>query len=508
LPAPPPPAPRPSQLDEHEPRMRELLATYPTITAKRILEELRAAGYAGGYSVLKERVQRLRPPRPPEPSRQRPVFGPGKMGEQDWSPHGVDFTSGTRTVHAFLLVLGHSRRRYLDFFDGEDQYALLEGHRKSFEHFGGVPASIRYDWQKAVVARREGPDIIYHPRLLAFATHYGYEPCAVRPHAPNDKAFVERGLWDVERSFLCGRRFRDLDDLRAQAQRWLAEVVDVRHHPHRRHERIIDIFTKEERPELRPLPAHAFDTARLVYRLCSIEGFIHWNGNRYSVPYEHVTALCPVRITQSELFVYGPDLRCVAQHALLPKGQGQSTVLAGHRPPRSEGPGASLDAIRERFLALGAPAEDFLRGVVETHPRSAAFHARRILELRERYAAPDVTLAIAHAASFRAFSYHAVARIVAVRARPRTLEEYVAAETESKLRGLLGEAKCDVRDLRHYDLAPDTPATPPVPDAPSELAPSALETVQAHSAPAAPAVPGVAAPEPAATLAATGKEER
>jgi len=337
LPAPPRPAPRPSQLDEHEPRMRELLATYPTITAKRILEELRAAGYAGGYSVLKERVQRLRPPRPPEPSRERPVFGPGKMGEQDWSPHDVDFTSGARTVHAFLLVLAHSRRRYLDFFDGEDQYALLEGHRKSFEHFGGVPASIRYDWQKAVVARREGPDIIYHPRLLAFATHYGYEPCAVRPHAPNDKAFVERGLWDVERSFLCGRRFRDLDDLRAQAQRWLAEVVDVRHHPHRRHERIIDIFTKEERPELRPLPAHAFDTARLVYRLCSIEGFIHWNGNRYYV----------------------------AARNMWPWGEMPRRAMAGIR--HIGWPFVAVFLQRGRFVAEGGHAREILQGPV-WHP--------------------------------------------------------------------------------------------------------------------------------------------
>ena len=41
------------------------------------------------------------------------------------------------------------------------------------------------------------------------------------------KAFVERDLWDLERSFLCGRRFRDLADMRAQVERWLREVVDV-----------------------------------------------------------------------------------------------------------------------------------------------------------------------------------------------------------------------------------------------------------------------------------------
>jgi hypothetical protein len=351
-----------------------------------------------------------------------------------------------------MLSLSISRRRYVDFFESEDLFALLEGHRRAFEYFGGVPHAIRYDQQKAVVARREGPDVIYQPRLLAFATHYGFEPRAVRPGKPNDKAFVERDLWDLERSFLCGRRFHDQEDMRAQARRWLAEVVEQRHHPKLRKQRIVEIFEAQERAALRTLPKHPFDTARVVYRLCSIDGFVSWEGNRYSVPYEHVTALLPVRITQSELFVYGPGLACTAHHQLLPRGKGADSVVGAHRPPRLDSPGASLDVIRERFLALGDVADDFLRGLVETHPRSAAYHARRILELREHYAAPDVVAAMVHALTFRAFSANAVARIVEVRARPRTLDEYVTAETESKLRGLLQAERLTIRDLRTYDV--------------------------------------------------------
>jgi len=470
LPPPPTAAPRPWKLDAYEARIRELLIAYPTITAQRILEELRPQGYEGGYTQLKERVRRLRPPKAPEPSRVRPVCGAGEMGEQDWSPHHLEFTVGAQTVHAFILALAHSRHRYVDFFEREDSFALLEGHRLAFEDWHGVPARIRYDWQKPVVLRREGPDVIFQPRLLAFATYYGYTPVAVRPYHPDDKAFAERGLWDVERSLLCGRTFRDLDELRAVTRKWLAEIVDVRRHPRHRDRRVIDVFTAEEQPALRPLPAQPFDTARVVYRLVSIEGFVHWEGNRYSVGYEHVTALVPVRITQRELFVYGPDLACVAQHELLPKGAGQDRVADGHRPPSAHGPGASLDAIRGRFLALDEVAAEFLAGLVETHPRSAAFHARRILELRERYAAPDVAAALVHAHRFRAFSANAVARIVTARARPRTLDEYVAATTESKLQGVLATSHTTPRDLTDYDLAPpqSDAALPPAGDDPEE----------------------------------------
>ena len=71
---------------------------------------------------------------------------------------------------------------------------------------------------------------------------------------------------------------------------------------------------------------------------------------------------------------------------------------------------------------------------------------------------------MAHALTFRAFSANAVARIVEVRARPRTLDEYVAAETETKLRGLLSAEKAKPRDLRAYDVelaAVAQPTTPP-----------------------------------------------
>jgi transposase len=458
--------PRPSKLDAQETRIKELIERYPSITAQRVLEELRAAGYQGGYSMVKLRVRRLRPAKLPEPSRVRPIFGPGEMGEQDWSPYRVDFADGTRLVHAFMLSLSYSRRRFVDFFESEDLFALLEGHRRAFEYFPGVPYQIRYDNQKAVVARREGPDVIYQPRLLALATHYGFDPQAVRPKKPNDKAFVERDFWDLERSFLNGRRFRDIEDMRTQSQRWLAEIVEQRHHPKMRRQRIAEVFAGEEKSALRPLPDHPFDTARVVYRLCSIEGFIHWDGNRYSIPYEHVTALLPVRITQN--FVYGPGLACVAHHQLLARGKGADSVLGAHRPPRLTSAGASLDVIREPFLALGEVAADFLRGLIETHPRSAAYHARRILELREHYAAPDVVAAMAHALTFRAFSTNAVARIVEVRARPRTLDEYVAAETESKLRGLLSAEKLQTRDLRSYDVELGPAAQQPTPKTPGD----------------------------------------
>src|SRR5262249_31782788 len=59
--APRPAAARASKVDAYEPAIAGLLERYPNISVRRILEELRALGYRGGYTILSERVLHLRP---------------------------------------------------------------------------------------------------------------------------------------------------------------------------------------------------------------------------------------------------------------------------------------------------------------------------------------------------------------------------------------------------------------------------------------------------------------
>src|SRR5688572_13942189 len=56
-----------TKLDAYKPIVEARLAAYPQLSAVRLLEEIRAAGYTGGYSQLKGFVQRVRPVPPPEP---------------------------------------------------------------------------------------------------------------------------------------------------------------------------------------------------------------------------------------------------------------------------------------------------------------------------------------------------------------------------------------------------------------------------------------------------------
>ena len=51
----------PTKLDPYKPIIEARLAAYPDLSAVRLLDEIRAAGYPGGYSQLKAFVQRVRP---------------------------------------------------------------------------------------------------------------------------------------------------------------------------------------------------------------------------------------------------------------------------------------------------------------------------------------------------------------------------------------------------------------------------------------------------------------
>ena len=62
--------PRPpvvSKLDPYRELVTTRLASYPKLTATRLFEEIKAAGYTGGYSLLKAFVRQVRPTAPVEP---------------------------------------------------------------------------------------------------------------------------------------------------------------------------------------------------------------------------------------------------------------------------------------------------------------------------------------------------------------------------------------------------------------------------------------------------------
>jgi transposase len=449
---------RPSKLDPFTPTITQLLERYPDITAQRVLEDLRAAGYEGGYSIVKTRVQEMRPPPAPKISRPTPTYGPGKMSESDWSPYKITFLSGVvQEVQAFGYALPYSRRKCFSFHQSNDLHALMDGHVQAFERLGGAAEVTKFDSQKPVVLRWEGNQPIYNPRFIDFATHYEFSPHACTRASPNEKPRVERSFWELERSFLNGRSFVDLRDLNAQLVVWLDTVCDVRP-PKAGQRAILEAFTQEQ-PHLRPLPRHHYDTARVAYRVCDLEGCIVYQTNRYEVPYDHVTDILPVRITATAIHIYASDLRESAVHELRRKGAGERVELPGRKVPARRR--VDNERLEATFASLGDEAPSFFAGLQQAQPRSTAYHARKIIALRERYSTTDIYRALTHALRYSAFDFRSIERILLTRADPRRLDEYVAEVTREKIEAAWGHSRTEPRALSEYDDLPCHRTRPP-----------------------------------------------
>lgn len=455
-----PELPRPVQrrgslLDAYEEALRALLGRYPEITGVRMWEELQARGFTGHYTIVRQRLRELRP-RPGSAPVLRFETGPGAQAQMDYGTYDLELgPEGHRRVHLFSYILGYSRRQYLRFVIAQDFETTVREHLRAFEYLGGVAATCLYDNMKVIVSRYEDDEPIYNPRFLAFATHYGFRPWACRRQRPQTKGKVERPFQFVEGNLLNGRSFQSLDHLNEVTACWLAQVADVRVHRETRR-RPVDLHA-EERPHLLPLPEKPYDTAEVVYRTVSPEGWISYRQNVYSVPWQHITRVLPVRITEDEVIIYGPALEEIARHKLLARTlTGQRSVHPTHLP--GEDLRRKHAILQERFAELGPVASRFLEGLL-AEQRFGKDQAHKVLALLGTYHRPDWLAALERATRFRAFSLTAVERILAAQARPKTPLDALADEEHRHLGPLLTDRPVPPRPTAEYqNLCDQEPA--------------------------------------------------
>ena len=278
---------RVSGVDPYVVFIRDTLARFPTLTASRLYAMVRERGYRGSASQFRHRVALLRP-RPAAEAYLRLRTLPAEQAQVDWAHFGhLPIGRARRALMAFVMVLSYSRTIYLRFFLDARMASFLAGHVGAFTAFEGVARVLLYDNLKSAVLERHGDAIRFHPKLLAFAAHYRYEPRPVAPARGNQKGRVERAIRYARDSFFAARRFTDLADLNAQAQAWCAGLAAERPCPEDPALSVGAAFAQEQ-SLLLALPADEFDRHERVEVRVSKTPYARFDLNDYSVPHTHV----------------------------------------------------------------------------------------------------------------------------------------------------------------------------------------------------------------------------
>ncbi|MHB1956468.1 MAG: IS21 family transposase [Sulfobacillus sp.] len=278
-------------------------------------EEVRAQGYAGSLSLIKQMVQPLRPQRGVEPV-QRYETEPGAQAQCDWADFGaLVYPDRRRKLYIFIYIMSYSRRVYVEFVHDQRQTTLFRCMEQAFAYFGCVPETILSDNMKPMVLAHRAGEIVWNPRFVAFADFHGFRPKAARPYRAQTKGKVERSVLYVRQNFWVRiPEVITLDELNRRVIVW-AQERDQRIHG-----------TTFERPTDRwaddVAGAHAYDPTRLwafgeqFPRKATRDAFVHWQGHRFAVPWTTAGKMVHVRRTSPEAIVIGQDTQELAQYTM------------------------------------------------------------------------------------------------------------------------------------------------------------------------------------------------
>ena len=407
---------RPGKLDPYKVFIAELLDKYSNITGRRVYEHLREKSYDGKITIVRDYLKNIR-----EVGSKTPVrlveTDPGQRAAHDWSDYNIPFNSTGKTeqVIFFSYILSYSRRQYLEVVDDKRQKTLFCALINAFIYLDGVPKEIKSDNQKACVDRWEAGRPVFNGRYLEFATHYRFRPLTITPGRPQENLKVERPFSYLERSFLNGREFRDMDDLKRQLQKWLAEVNDVRIHGTTK-KRPIDMYI-EEHPFLQVLPANHFDTSLVVQLVVNQESCVQWKGYLYVVPEQYMYEVCPVRIAEDHLVVYSSAGEQLVTHPLAEPGRKERYV--GVHQKTGKKPDLVIADVISRLKAFAPEMSEYIDQVKRHKPGSWRHHLKSLLAMKVNYRVEDILVAVRRAQQYKVFESGAIERFLVNNSEPR-----------------------------------------------------------------------------------------
>ncbi|MCI0687076.1 MAG: hypothetical protein L0Y54_07565, partial [Sporichthyaceae bacterium] len=247
---------------------------------------------------------------------------PGSESRVDFGRLGLvpDPAAGARRlVQGLIFTAVYSRHMFVYPTYRQTLAEVIAGFEAAWVFFGGIFAVVVPDSMKAIVERADATEPRLNDAFREYAQARGFVVDPARVRRPCDKPRVERCVQYVRSSFFAGEAFRDVSDCRKQAMVWCRGVAGQRVHGTARC-RPIEVFTAEEQPLLRPVPAESFSVAVFSQPKVAPDRHVRVGQALYSVPGELVGQRLTARADQTtvKLFCRGQLLKV---HPVVPPGR-------------------------------------------------------------------------------------------------------------------------------------------------------------------------------------------
>jgi transposase len=375
-------APRPSSiLDPYQQEISKALDDCADIRAPAVLDRLRAMGYQGGITVVRDRLRLLRP-RPKQEAFFTRSYGPGQILQVDWADFGFALPGCARRVSAFVAALAFSRYLYLEFVLSQAMGAFLRCMDRALHFFGGRTTVDVFDNMKTVVKERAANEVVFNPRFLEYAAARGFAAQVCPPRRPTGKPYVERPIGFVRTRFWPGRRFSDLFDLNVQGAAWRDDIANNRIHDDTGKVPAL-VFKNEERGLLKPVPDRSFDTDDLESCGVSKTFRVRFDRNIYSVPWRLIGQSVLLRANDGEVGVFlGPKRVAVHNRSW---EVGKSVLDLSHEQGLLEHkPRAAVGALPPELRGLGDTAAAYFK-ILAANGRSLRREIEHLVLLSELF---------------------------------------------------------------------------------------------------------------------------
>ncbi len=286
-------------------------------TARALHEQLKAAGYSGGYSRLTDFIRAWREGEGQAVKTAAFVplaFALGEAFQFDWSDEGLVIAGVYRRLQLAHMKLCASRAFWMGAYPTQGHEMLFDAHARGFAALGIARRGIYDNMKTAVDKVHKGKGRTVNSRFAVMCAHYLVDADFCNVASGWEKGIVEKNVQDSRRRVwleATQRRWGSLTELNVWLEQRCRELWQQLRHPEHEAFSIAEMH-EHERPHLLPMSV-PFDGYVEKPARVSSTCLASVAKNRYSVPCELAAHMVSTRLYPTRVKIVADD-KVVADH--------------------------------------------------------------------------------------------------------------------------------------------------------------------------------------------------